>query len=261
MNKDKLVFFIIFLFSIIDGFGQKRTPDITDTSFLKNTTYKKLNKYISYHIIKEGTYSTNPKLTYAFKIFDIYSYLDHRYKTFKDSKEEYGRANSVADILKSNRFANREGFEGIFKINSKMAFVWKPSILRNINIFPKKVDEGSIHLLMKKLNKVFFVSGITLDSMKLDLLDLMDHRKKRTVFIKVKVKSKYRNIDSLSALSRRLKKWPGVEDVVYVQLFTGIYEQENFFEIRSGLNIMPKKDTVKKSKDPFKDFVDSLKKK
>ncbi len=182
-----LFVFIIFLFKITDTFGQKRTPDVTDTAFLKNTSYQKLNKYISYHVINEGKYSASAKLTYGVKILGSYYYLNHRYKIFRDDKEEYVNAAGVADLIKSNKFSNREGFVGIFKINSKMEFIWKPVMLRRISVMPKKSDVKSVNSLMKKLRKERFVSDLSLDTLKNDLLTKLTAHSGKSIYVKIKL--------------------------------------------------------------------------
>lgn len=64
----------------------------------------------------------------------------------------------------------------------------------------------------------------------------------------------------MGKIGARLERWPEISNAAYGQIFTGVNEQENFFEIRSGINIIPKKEIVKKKTNSFGDYVDSLKK-
>ena len=261
MGIVRLVVLIIFLFKISDSFGQKRGSDITDTAFLKKTSYQKLNKYISYHVISEGKYSANSKLTYGVKILGSYYYLNHRYKKVKDDKEEYITATVVADLIKSSKFANREGFVGVFKINSKMEFIWKPDLLKKMVVTPVKDDARSLNLLKRRLTQQPFVNSLSLDTARNNPLSKLMGDNKPSVYFKLKLKPKYWNIDSLKVISKELNTWKELVNTGYTfEWFIGKNEQEDFFEIWSGIDIMPKKDAVKKKKNSFGDYVDSLKK-
>jgi len=260
MSARNLCFLIFFFCCAVEAGAQPKLPDVTDTVFLKKIKYEKLNKYISYYVVNKGKYSANPKLAYRVKMFAIYYYQSHKYKTFNDSKEGYMKGNVVAGIIKSGQFADRDGFVGIFRINSKMEFIWRPVMLKRISVIPKKSDLKSVNGLMVKLRKERFVSSLSLDTLKNDLLVKLMSEVSKRVYVKIKLKDKYCSLDNLEKIGAQLERWPEVSSAAYGQLFTGANEQENFFEIKSGIDILPKKEVVTKSKDPFKDFVDSLKK-
>jgi hypothetical protein len=258
MRITTVVIFLFFLFLINESYAVQVTPNINDTLFLKNAKYKKLNKFIGFHINKEGKYTTDPKLVYALKLVAIYHYGRHNYESVKKDKEITFKSRDINKFVRSDEFANRVGFDGIFKINSQMEFVLKPDLLRKMVVIPVKDDAGSLSLLRNKLKQQPFVNSLSLDTERNNPLARLMRNTKPSLYFKLKLKPKYWNIDSLKVISKQLNKWKELDKMEYTfEFFVGQNEQDNFFEINSKI---PTNETIKKSKDPFKDFVDSLKK-
>jgi hypothetical protein len=257
MRITSVVVFLFFLFGICNSYAVQTKPD---SLFYKNTKYQKLNRFVSYHVITEGKHTGSPRLMYTLKMIAIYNYGNHRYEVIKKDKEVDGKLSDIRQFILSNKFGNREGFEGLFKINSEILYVLKPYMLKRITVFPKNNEVNVSGVLIKKLKKESFINRMSLDSFKLNAFDTLNHNKKRRVFIKLEVKSKYWHIDSLKAMSSRLKKWPDISDAVYVDLFTGINKTDNFWEIKSKIGIKKKVDMLKKPRDPWKLFLEHLRK-
>jgi hypothetical protein len=256
-----LATFIIFLFTIQSTYAFQVQTNLKDTLFIKNANYQKLNKYISYHAIKEGKYTTNPKLMCKLRLVAIYHYRKNSYEVVKNDKAVTCKPGDIKQFTQSDKFANRDGFAGIFKINSQMEFVLKPGILKQLTICPKENNTKSIGLLMEKLRKQDFVSSISLDTLKDNPLAKLTGNKKPLVYIKVKLKPQYCNVKRLDGITRQLDTWKDVLNTGYTyQFFTGINEQDNIFEITSEIAGKGNKDADNNNPDPFKAFVDSLKK-
>jgi hypothetical protein len=247
--------FLLFGFS---NFFQVK-PLVNDTSSLKKIKYKKLDEFVSYHIISEGKNTGDRNLTYTFKPIAVFYYFNHSYVVPKDNKEVNGGSYDMAKLIQSNKFSGRAGFQGIFKINSKIVFKVRPDILKKMSVVPKQQDIKNIYRLMNKLKKEEFVSSLALDSMQPFTIKSQREKVKKSIYIKMRLNPKYCNIKSLAVISGQLKKWPEIEDAVYVQLFTGSNETDNFFEVTSKIGVIGKKDVANKNPDPFKTFVDSLK--
>jgi hypothetical protein len=243
---------ILLCFNNSKAFQSK--PGTLDTTFLKKTNYKKLDEFVSYFIINEGRHTNNKNLMYSFKQISDYYYLNHQYVIRKDNKEIIGSSTDLKKLIQSGKFSDRADFHGIFKINSKIALRLNPNILKRMSIFPKINDIKNAHILMNKLKKEKFVSGLALDSIQPFSIIRHVNKVKKRIYIRMVVNSKYRDIKKLGVISDQLKKWTDVEEVVYTQLFTGMNETNSFFEVTSKIGVLKKK-----SSDPFKSFVDSLK--
>jgi hypothetical protein len=188
----------------------------------------------------------------------IYHYGKHNYEIINKDKETTVKPNDIKKFSGSDEFANKEGFDGIFKINSQIEFVLKPGLLRKMVVTPVKDDPRSLNLLRRKLKQQPFVDGLSLDTSKNKLLAKMMSNNKPSVYFKLKLRPKYWNIDSLKVISKQLNNWKELVKTEYTfEWFIGHNEQDNIFEIASKI---PEKETIKNSRDPFKDFVDSLKK-
>jgi len=62
MRTSRFILFLLFMFTICNSYGYQIKDNFSDTSFYKNVRYKKLNKFVAYHVIKEGKYSNSPRL-------------------------------------------------------------------------------------------------------------------------------------------------------------------------------------------------------
>jgi hypothetical protein len=248
---------LLLFFNKSNAFQSKQGID--DTSSLKKIRYKELNEFVSYQVIKEGKLTGNRSLIYTFKPIAVYYYLNHGYVVSRESKEVNGSSTDIAKLIQSSKFSGRADFHGIFKINSKIEFKLRPDILKKMSVFPKQQDTKSLYRLMDKLKKEAFVSSLGLDSMSQFSIVRRHNKAKKRIYIKLLLNSKYSNIKSLGVISDQLKKWPDIADAVYVQLFTGRNETDDFFDVTSKIEVIEKKDIAKKNPDPFKTFVDSLK--
>ena len=197
----------------------------------------------------------------------VYHYYNHSYESVEDDHAVKGKSVEIRKLILSDQLDNKKDLDVIFKINSKIAFVEKPNLLRMIDVFPKENNVKSVGLLVSELNREDFVSSLSLDTIKDNPFDKLMPTRKKDVCIKIRLKAKYWNLESLDVLSKKLKKWPDVSNAEYVQLFTGISESDDFFEITSttqsvsAIEVSKKANDEKKKKDPFKAFVDSLEKK
>jgi len=257
MRIIRVIIFIFFLFTIKNSCAFQAQPNLNDTLFFKNARYEKLSKFIGYHVIKKGKYTSNPKLVYGLKLIAIYHYGKHSYELIKKDQEITLKSKDIKIFIGSDDFANVDGFDGIFKINSQIEFAFKPNLLRNIIVSPNKDDAGSLNLLREKLMKQAFVNSLSLDTVRNSPLAKLVKNNKPSFYFKLKLKPKYWNIDSLQVISKQLNTWKELVKTEYsFEWFIGKNEQDNFFEISSKI---PEKKTIKISKDSFKDFVDSLK--
>ena len=267
MRTSRFILFLLFMFTICNSYGYQIKDNFSDTSFYKNVRYKKLNKFVAYHVIKEGKYSNSPRLVYTFQMIAVYHYYNHSYESVEDDHAVKGKSVEIRKLILSDQFDNKKDLDVIFKINSKIAFVEKPNLLRMIDVFPKENNVKSVGLLVSELNREDFVSSLSLDTIKDNPFDKLMPTRKKDVCIKIRLKAKYWNLESLDVLSKKLKKWPDVSNAEYVQFFTGISESDDFFEITSttqsvsAIEVSKKANDEKKKKDPFKAFVDSLEKK
>jgi hypothetical protein len=252
-----LIIFVLNYFNKSNAF--QVNSNTADTTYLKNLNYKKLDEFVSYYVIKGGNVSSSKNIVYSFKSIADYYYLNNSYILSENSKEINGKSGDIAKLIQSNKFSERTDFHGIFKINSKMEFKLRPDILKKMSVFPKQQDAKSAHRLMNKLKKEAFVSSLALDSMSQFSIIRRNNKAKKRIYIKLRLNSKYSNLKSLGAISDQLKKWPDIADAVYVQLFTGRNETDVFFDVTSKIEVIAKKEVVKKNQDPFKTFVDSLK--
>jgi hypothetical protein len=220
--------------SVKDIRESRELSRLSDSTYLKKIKYEKLDSLISYHVISSGKFLRDENLRYIFTPLGEYNFLNHSFELFADSKGIQLKSDSIQVLLFSSKFSNLSGFKAIFKINTEIAYKWRPNILMKISVFPKKADPENIRLLTDKLEKEGFGISLSLDTMKLSAFDSLENKTIGRIYIKVNVKPSYWNIKRLGLLAKELKIWPEIEDAVYVELFTGYSKGDTFYYLSSN---------------------------
>jgi len=262
----RITTFIIISFLLLyfnSGRAQEKLS-ITDTSSLKKLVYDEVNDVVSYHIINQGHYSDAPNLIYIVKPIAVYRDGSHSFEKLEDNKEFYLKKGELKKYILTDRFSERLNFHGIFKLNSKVLYIWRPGILEKISVLPKLRDIEHARLLMKKLRAQNYVRGTSLDSMesfsiRFSSNSKLNHHKKDLIYVRIKLKSKYANIDSLKEISNKLKKLPEVANAIYVESPTGITQSDTYVDITSEKRIFGKKSIVKSDTSSWGKFLQTLK--
>ncbi len=187
-------------------------PNVNDTSYLKTLKYEKLNSLVSYHIIQNGKSVSKFNLVFTIKPIATYYYYHHRYEKQKKDTQQYGKAGDLTKLILSNKFSNKKDFDGLFRINAKSMFVYKPWILNKITVTPKTNDDKELHVLMSKLEKEKFVSHISLSTT--DSKSLGFKHGFKNSYIAVLLKPTYRNIKETNDIQKTLMKWADIKDVL-----------------------------------------------
>jgi len=203
---------------------------ITDTTYFKTLKYVKLNSLVGYHVLKNGKPTNRQSLEYLVKPIATYYYYNHSYVIDKKDTSLRAKPADVTKLLMSNKFSNKTGFDGLFKVNSKIIFLIKPGILKKITVIPKVKNDGQLRTLVGKLRKEKFVSQLELDTAKTTILVSGN----RDTYITILLKADYQGIKNTRDIEIELKKWPEIKDVISsVRFFTGRSEYETIFRITS----------------------------
>lgn len=231
------VFLVIFFhFGINANKHNQLKTRYSDTAFFKKVNYLKLNKLVSYHIIKNGKIVSKLDLLYTIQPIAVYNYYYHRYDVAKNEKPIHAKPKDMERFILSNRFSNREGFNGLFKINSKIEVIYKPFLLKKLTVFPISNDAKNINLLINKLKRESFVNNLVLDTLKPTSIDTLFHSLKKNIVIRIKLKPEYWSIEKIRGITEQLNKWPDIDkkmSMSVVDLFTGYSEQDMIFRITS----------------------------
>ena len=221
---------IIFEFGFYTVANSQVTANTNDTSFLKSLKYDKLNNLVGYHIINDGKPVGKSNQAYTIKSIAAYYFYNHSYGKEKTDTLIFGKSGDVTKLILSNKFSNRLGFDGIFRVDSKAMLVYKPWILKKMTVTPKSSDANSLHTLISKLKEQTFISEASLTIRNFQWIGGV----RKSVYVMILLKPAYRNIKSENKIKMQLKKWPDISDVSSaVDLFTGNSEYETIFRITS----------------------------
>jgi hypothetical protein len=225
----------ILLFACDNHKDVKKQKGASDSMYFKNIKYDKLNEFVGYHIFKEGTKYNDSGIIYTLKPVGYYYNYNKTYAAVKHSKTFSLSVMEIKSILLTDTLLHRVGFDGMFKVNSKIAFIYKPYILKRFTVQSKKKDRKDLNVLALKLKSKEFVRSVSIDSLKSSFVDTMINHGKRSVVIYVYVKPAYWKFDRLDSLCNEVNKWPEVEQAVDVRMFNGKFENETFYNVKSRI--------------------------
>jgi len=239
--------------------------NIEDTTSLKTVKWRRLNEFVSYHIIKEGTTVNDTGLRFTLRllafryvingVFDVSSKEDTPKNTAGTSNEllkKIMKQNEAAspkknkasvfnpDLLStfilSNKFSDRKAFDCLLKINSKINYKLEPWILKTITVIPKSENVDSIKLLVSKLNKENFsesVKAMKRPKSEMDGLMKLLNTHRNPFVVKIILNPAYRNLSDLPKICGQLKLWTDVKDAIYVSMFNDPSNYDSFFRLTS----------------------------
>jgi len=207
------------------------TTNINDTTFLQTIKWDSLNTYVDYHILQNGSKTTDTNLYFTIKPIAIYQHMQGKFQLRKDSTTINCKANDLKDFLLSDSFSDRTNFECLLRINSQIGFRWSPDVLQTVFVKAKDMSDDNIKWLMTDLRKENFTQDIKLKVAKPTALDTLMRWTTKTVFINIKLKPKYWDLKKINDVCNQLIKRPDVDTAFFGDFFTGLNESEMIYHL------------------------------
>ena len=239
MKTGYLLLFVLFIYSCNYSAHKAKPPvkpvptlpKTIDTSYLKTVKWNTLNHFVKYYFATNNpTISSDTALTYSIKAIAYVNTATHVFK-YAAGDSTIIKAGQIKNVILDDTFNNCANMDGLFKINSEVAYRTNPAILGTVYARLTASTKKTAAPIIARLKKENFVSGITVAAAKDTTIDSLTHSPKKGVLLKIHLKPTYRDLQNVRTVCTQLKEQHGVANVFFVDSYTGANERETYYRV------------------------------
>lgn len=168
--------------------------------------------------MRQGEQKSDSSNLFSLSAIATFNYLDGKYEPQRVEQISTINKEGLARLIHSDSFGTRVGIDCILRINSHAGYLEKPRLLEFVFFKPAELSDTELQILIKDLSQKHFIDSVV----------------KKENFHEAILTPGYQNLDSIKSVCNQLRTLPGIEDVVFIDFFTGPNEQEYFYRLTSS---------------------------